>query len=135
MSSLSSKLLSEVKESEDEEESDTGEISVNFQFVEGFRKGSRLVWAFEEQHLFYFNSYSKKTQSSGYTCYEDNCSARIFVKDDGRAFKIAAKKHKIHNTHYETYKHMYCCNLMKIKAKNAPASMTPHEIYKEVLKE
>lgn len=144
MGSFSQKILNEINEineklTENEDESSDDSVlesQVHFEFIPGFRKGSRIVWAFEEQHLYYVNSFSKKTKLTACTCYETNCTARIFIREDGTAHKEKTHEHRnSHGTHYEIYKHMYCFNKMKDKAASAPASIQPYEIYKEVLLE
>lgn len=146
MSSLSSRLLAEMNNdiesvSEDDEvlteDIDINlEIEVKFEYIEGLRKGSKLVWAFENRHLYYINAYSKKTKLTACTCYDPKCTARIYIRENNTGFQLIGSKHvKAHGSHYEIYKRMYCCNKMKRRATNAPASMTSHEIYKEVLKE
>lgn len=141
MSSLSARLLGEMNEQFSENEDNVDEVSsesveVQYEYISGLRKGSRIVWAYQEMHLYYINAFSKKTGLTACTCYERNCKARIFIRADHTAFKEYSHKHENnHGSHYEVFKHMYCVNKMKDKASSAPASMQPYEIYKEVLVE
>lgn len=70
-----------------------------------------------------------------YTCRKENCTVRVHVKDDDSfAYKEIGDEHD-HESQYEDFKTMYCDNLMKQKARTAPASMTPNAIYMEVVAE
>lgn len=133
-SSLLLKEIENVITSEDEEEEHL--IEVIYQLIPGFRINSELMWAFEERQLYYENSYSNKTKLKAYTCRVKGCTARVFVREDGTAFRDTERKHlKSHGTQYQDYKFMYCDNMMKERAKTAPASMTPYDIYMEVVVE
>lgn len=143
MSTFSERLRNEMNqmnesltENEDESSDDsTLDFEIQYEYIPGFRKGSQVVWAFEEKKLYYVNSYSKKTKLTACTFYENQCTARIFIRENGTAFKQTTHKHKRHDSHYEIFKHMYCFNKMKDRAASAPASTQPYEIYKEVLVE
>lgn len=63
------------------------------------------------------------------------CCARLYIRGDGTAYRKAAKPHSNHGTQYTKFKEAYCFNRMKEKAVSAPASVTPYEIYKEVVME
>lgn len=73
---------------EEEEEINTNTIlNLQYEIVEGLRTGSLLLWATHEQQLYYRNSFSTKTQQTAYTCRFPNCRARVFVRNDGTAFR------------------------------------------------
>lgn len=117
-----------------DEESDF--IDVKYVIIAGFRVNSKLMWAYEEKQLYYENSYSQKTKLKAYTCRFKGCTARVFVREDQTAFKDTERRHLMsHGTQYQEYKFMYCDNKMKERAKKAPASMTPYDIYMEVIVE
>lgn len=119
--------------SEDEE---TGTIDVKYDIIAGFRVNSQLMWAYEENQLYYENSYSKKTKLKAYTCRIKGCPARVYVREDRSAFRDREIKHlSSHGSQYQEYKFMYCDNRMKDRAKSASASMTPYDIYMEVIAE
>lgn len=139
---LSTILLNEMNEAicftDDSEEVDIkiiGEIEVFFEWIPGLREKSSLLWAFEEEHLYNANSYSKKKKATACTCMEPKCYAWVFVRDDGTAYRLSSISHSSHGSFYEKYKHMYCFNKMKERAISAPASTTPFEIYSDVLLE
>lgn len=82
---LSAKLLNEINNSicatNAVEEADLqmiGEIEVIFEWIPGLRQGSKLLWAYEEENLYYANSYSKKTKITACTCIEPKCNARWY---------------------------------------------------------
>lgn len=139
-SSLSKQLLArindEIASGSIAEEQPIDEIEVQFVRIPGFRANSTLMWAHEEQHLYYFNSYSERTGLSAYTCYDSTCRARIYIRKDETAFRRSSIPHDAaHGLHYETYKHMYCYNKLREKAVSVPASMLNIDIYNEVIKE
>lgn len=144
MSSFSKRLIDEISlmneslavDEDDSLDESFLEIEIQYEYIPGFRKGSKIVWVLQEKNLYYVNSFSNKTKLTACTCYETSCTARIFIKEDGTAYKEKGHKHKkSHGSHYEIFKHMHCFNMMKNKAASSPASIQPYEIYKEVLLE
>lgn len=133
--SFTSQLLREMENAlSDSQSEDTSEV--NYSIICGLRQGSQLLWIPDEQQLFYRNSYSIKTKLTTYTCRVKNCLAKVYVNPDGTAFKDETEVHNpSHGSQYTEFKLMYCDNQMKEKAKTAPASMTPYEIYMEVVVE
>lgn len=139
MTLLSERILMQINQEDDEANLDndeqvanTSEINVKFKWIPGFRKNSKIVWAYEQNMLYYVNSYSVKSGLTACTCY-GNCRARLFIRKDNTAF--IRKPHEPHGSHYETFMHMHCFNLLKQKATNAPASTRNLDIYNEVVKE
>lgn len=141
---LSERLLAEMNKSitsasEDDVRIDSGridEIEIEYKWIPGFRKKSVVLWAHEEEHLYYYNSYSQKTGYTACTCYDSSCTARIFIREDGTAFRRNFVPHNpSHGSHYETFMHMHCFNKLREKVNTAPASMSNSDIYKEVIKE
>lgn len=138
--SFCSELWREMEDALDEPEEaeeEYGVVSnVQYEMVEGLRNGSKLLWATEEQQLFYKNSFSTKTQLTAYTCRIANCKARIFVRPDSTAFRDPTKRHiNEHSSQYTDFKQMFCESKMKQRARTAPASMSPYEIYMEAVVE
>lgn len=73
---LSTRLLTEMNsaicstnETEEVDLNTFGEIEVFFEWIPGLRKGSKLLWAYEEEHLYYVNSYSQKKKITACTLY------------------------------------------------------------------
>lgn len=142
MASLSKRLLAQITRDQEcgnsEENSEinqnSGEsASVKFQRIPGFRKNSTIVWAHEQQFLYYINAHSDKTGITACTCYDENCRARLYIKDNSTAY-CNSVPHE-HESHYQIYMHMYCYNLLKQKVFSAPASVSNKELYNEVIKE
>lgn len=140
---LSAQLMREMEgnlsgsESEDEVNGrlPTG-INVKFEDIRGLRENSKLVWAFEEKNLYYRNAISAKTQIEACKCYKAGCKSRLYIRPNGTAFRHVDVNHsRIHGSMYLEYKMMHCFNIMKDKARSAPASTTNFEIYQEVIKE
>lgn len=140
---LSAKLLNEINDSicatneaEGADLQTIGEIEVIFEWISGLREGSKLLWAYEEEHLYYVNSYSKKSKTTACTCIEPKCNARVYVRDDGTAYRQSSTQHLLsHGSFYQKYKVSYCFNKMKERASSAPASTTPFEIYSDAVLE
>lgn len=139
MDLLSAQLLREINEEISHEEgaiNTIGEIEIRYVMTAGIREGSSLVWAFDEENLYYKNSYSDSTGVRACKCYFNGCSARLYIRPNGTAFRFSDIKHAdFHGSMYSTYKYAYCFNAMKQKAKSALASTTTHDIYKEVVLE
>lgn len=139
MDLLSAQLLREINGESSRNEDDltiVGNIEVHYTMVPGLRKGSSLVWAFEEDHLYYKNSYSKVNALDSCKCYKKGCKARLYIREDGSAFRHGDIEHaKSHGSMYTEFKFMYCFNKMKEKADTALASTTTYQIYTEVVLE
>lgn len=111
-------------------------IDVNFEYITGLRKNSILIWVDKEKCLYYKNSWNSTLGAMGCTCYDQKCKKRIYIREDDTAFTFAAPEHRReHGSMYETYKSMYCFNLLKKKCLTAAASMPPRKIYEEVVVE
>lgn len=122
-------------EIEDEYE-DIAFSNVNFEMINGFKVGSKLIWDRDEKQLYYKNSISKKKQGVGYTCRVEGCTARVFFKSDNTVVRDVGSMHlRTHSDQYHTCKQMWCENKMKERARTAPMSMTPFEIYLEAVNE
>lgn len=137
-STLSAELLKEMEDALTTDESyieDEDHIEVKYEMIVGFRINSMILWAYEEKELYYENAYSTKTKLRGFTCRKKKCNARIYVREDGTAFRDPEQCHRSHGNQYQAFRNMYCDNKMKEKARTAPASMTPYDIYMEVVVE
>lgn len=134
--SFCSGLLREIEN--DSEESEEQESDVNtylqYEIIEGLRRGSTLLWTTQEQQLYYRNSYSAKTQLTAYTCRFLGCTVRVFVGPDNTAYRQTFPIHT-HRSQYMEYKQMCCEKEMKDRAKNAPSSMSPYDIFMEAVVE
>lgn len=128
--------LSSIDDTEDGEEFNSIDfIEVRSEWIMGFRKNSILLWTLEEEYLYYKNAYNNTKKVTACTCIDQNCKARIFVREDGTAYRLSSSSHIPHGTFYEKYRHMYCFNRMKEMAISAPASSTPYEIFTEAVLE
>lgn len=131
--SFSSELLREMEDAllqsqQDNEVSNT----IIYTIICGLRNGSKVLWIPDENQLFYRNSHSSKTKLTQYSCRKNNCSVKVYVRPDGTAFKDDIEMHT-HGSQYMDYKFMRCENKMKETAKAAPASISPYEIYMDVV--
>lgn len=136
--SFCSELLREMEndlEGPQEEETDMI-LNLQFQIIEGLRQGSKLLWVPHEQQLYYKNSFSNKTNITGYTCRVPDCPARVNVRADNTAYRDPTIGHLTsHGSQYSAYKQMVCEANMKQRAKTAPASVSSYAIYMEAVSE
>lgn len=134
--SFCSQLLQEMEvvlEQEEGEEENNGISDMRYEIIEGLRETSSLLWTQQEHQLYYKNSFSNKTQLTAYTCRIANCRARVYVRTDNTAFRSTIPHQ--HESQYKVFKQMYCEKQMKERARNAPASMSPYDIYMEAVAE
>lgn len=139
---LSTRLLNQMNNSlhatdeEDECDIQIDMIDLEWQMIKGLKKNSNLLWTPEEQYLYYANSYSQKTKITAYTCIIPQCRARVYVREDGTAYRLRSVPHLLsHGLMYTDYLHAHCANRMKERAATAPASTTSYEIFSEVVLE
>lgn len=136
---LSEQLLREIEDELSNNEDEpiiVGEIEIKYEMIYGLRKGSSLVWTPEEEYLYYKNSYSRKTRLESCKCYKPNCKARLYIRENGKAYRKSDIDHAVnHGSMYTDFKMMYCYNKMKQKAEKSPASITSFQIYQEVVLE
>lgn len=137
---LSAQLLREMEEnlteSDNDDEVNFTELNVEYRIISGLRENSKLVWAPTEKNLYYKNSQSKITGCEACKCYKSGCFARLYIRENGSAFRHSNVEHsRSHGSMYTEYKMMYCFNKMKEMARSAPASTTSYQIYQEVIKE
>lgn len=138
---LQARLLAEYNERfESDSESDdlnsdhSLQVSLNIVFIRGFRNNSKIVY--DGEYLYYQNAFNKYHGVTACTCYEKECTARIFVRKDETAYKLRTMQHsKTHGNMHDIFKHMHCFNLMKDKCLTAPASIPVREIYNDVVLE
>lgn len=81
-------------------------------FVTGYRLNSKIAWAAGENHLYYKNAFNKTLNALGYKCVTDGCEGKIYVRDDGTAFRIN-QNHIEHGNHNDRFFGMHCVNLIK----------------------
>lgn len=138
---LRNKLLAEFldhsieDETENENPNTGGLVIVTFIWIQGLRENSKLMWVPNEENLYYANVRSREYDAMGYTCYVKKCTARIYLKDDGTAFKTQIREHCNHETMYSVYREMQYINAMKENCQNASASITIREIYNDAVLE
>lgn len=134
---LQARLLAEFDEiiSDDSDVSSIDEEPQYVQEIRGFRKNSKVIWDPLEQNLYYKNVWNEKANGTACTCYDEKCTKRIYINEDGLVISSLSSHNINHGSMYETYKHMYCFNLMKDRCLTAPACMSVREIYDEVVLE
>lgn len=108
-------------------------ISYDFQWIEGLRAGSRLVWVPREENIYYSNTINIKRDAISCTCYENSCTARILILSDGTAAKESNSQNHTHGSLYQVYKERYLFSWMKERCRTAPASALIRDIYNEAV--
>lgn len=71
----------------------TGFFLLMFTWIEGLRKGSRLIWVPNEECIFYSNAINQKDGAIACTCYIKGCKERIFIRNDGSAIRKTTPNH------------------------------------------
>lgn len=139
---LASQLLNEFEKSDeieflppnDDEKNDdaqkncdpSGLLMLIFTWIEGLRKGSRLVC------LFYANVAADEENEIACTCYVKNCKERIFIKDDGSGKRKKPPNHN-HGSLYNVYKERFLFTFMKERVRTAPASAVNRDVFDEAV--
>lgn len=133
--SLQDRLLGEyINHEDDSDDEGISQIPMLIEYITGFRSDSNIVWAIEEENLYYRGHWNATLQARVCTCYDENCLKKIYIREDGTAFELVGNKHdNDHGKMYRTYKHMYCFNLIKQRCLTAPASMSIKVIYDDVV--
>lgn len=147
---LKSQLLAEFSDEEsetDDEQIKYGECEENIaenilrekpmelQKIRGFRDNTYVFWSADTETLYYKNS-SCKDGFIACTCVVKQCTDRCYIEEKtGKAFKHRSTHTVNHGSMYEIYKHMECFNKMKDRCMTAPASMSPRDIYNEIVLE
>lgn len=134
---LQDRLLNEFIDHDDDidkEDEGISEIPVLIEYIEGFRANSKIVWAIQEENLYYRGHWNAKLEATVCTCYDESCQKKIYIRKNGTAFELPGGNHNgNHGKMYTTFKHMYCFNMMKQRCLVAPASMTIKSIYNDVI--
>lgn len=81
---------------------------LTFEEVDGRRKGSKLIWVFEEKNLYFPKE--KRSGRDEYLCYQNKidtngvkCSARCMI-DSNRKITKGVVPHSAHSNHESIYK-------------------------------
>lgn len=99
----------------EEAENTIGEIRVKYVIIPGFRKNSNIVWAMEEEFLYYRNAKSDNTKEIACKCYVAGCYARLYIREDKTAYRLLEHDSIKHGSMYTTYKHMYSTQIISRK--------------------
>lgn len=110
-----------------------GRIIVDFEWIEGLRSGSRLVWVPKEECIYYSNAISKKHNAIACTCYDSSCKERIMILEDGTATRLTNTINHTHGSLYNVYKERTLYTFMKERCRTAPASALIRDIYNEAV--
>lgn len=106
---------------------------MDFTWIEGLRKGSRLVWVPSEDNLYLSKAMSSKYDALACTCYMKGCKERIFIMNDGTVGRATRTSNHNHASLYNVYKELFLFNWMKERCRTAPASALIRDIYNEAV--
>lgn len=103
--------------------------NLNYTFTTGDRLDGELMWVADDESLYVSNGKIVKTDNSeAFTCSVNKCTARVYLKPNGIAYKVA--EHTVnHGSMYQTYKKFQCRSFMREECMSAGASKTPSDIY------
>lgn len=132
--SRNSKLRVNLFDDEEEEEGiEFDEFQPNilhYSWITGGRKDSELMLATEEECLFVSNGKITKDKSEAFTCNVKKCGARVYLKQNGIAIKVA--DHTVtHGSMYDEYLKLQCRNYMREECAFAGASKSISDIFGE----
>lgn len=132
-SKLAINLLDEDEEEPEGVEFDDDETNIiHYSWINGIRKDSELMYAVEEECLYVSNGKIVKDQSEAFTCHVKKCGARVHLKQNGIAIKVA--DHTInHGSMRKTYMELQCRNFMREECEFAGASKSISDIYQEAV--
>lgn len=122
---------------DDENYSDNDGFSVpkNFHYTwtVGIRSNSELMWAVEEEILYVSNGkIVTKDGDEAFTCYEKKCKGRVYLKQNGIAYKV--KEHTVnHGSMYDKYLEMQCREMMREQCRISGASKSVRDIYEDAV--
>lgn len=124
---------SDIELLEDDDDDDCIPESFHYIFIVGVRSDSELMWATEEENLYVSNGkIIAKEDAEAYTCYEKKCKGRVYLKQNGIAYKV--HEHTIaHGSMYKTYIECICREMMRQECKNAGASKSITDIYNDAV--
>lgn len=108
--------------------------SIEFEWIEGSRSDSKLIWVPSEHCLYYTNVFNARLNAVACTCYEKECRARILIKKDNTAIRqLSSMPHISHGSMYHTYKEKRLFVFMKERCLTVPASASTKSIYDEAV--
>lgn len=137
--SIENRIENVIYDDERDENSDyelnrqNGPISLNFEWIEGLRTGSRLVWVPSEDGLYYSNAINKKNSAIACTCFIKHCKERILILDDGTATRENLSTNHTHGSLYHVFKERFLFAFMKERCRTAPASALIRDVYNEAV--
>lgn len=110
-------------------------IPQNFHYTwtVGTRSDSELMYAVEDEILYVSNGkIVTKDGDEAFTCYEKKCKGRIYLKQNGIAYKV--KEHTVnHGSMYNKYIEMQCREMMREQCRISGASKSISDIYEEAV--
>lgn len=106
--------------------------NINYSWIVGVRSNSELLWATDEENLYVSNGKIVGNEDEAFTCYTKKCKGRVYLKQNGSAFKVA--EHTInHGSMYKNYIEMQCREHMREDCKTAGASKSIGDIYDDAV--
>lgn len=114
------------KDKEDEFQND------DFEIVTGYRDGSKLLYVPGEKFFYKQNTFSKTYDGMAYTCYDDECTARKVLINNGAERLTLNATHVPHLSMEKMYKELYYLNLMKNLCRTEPHSVSVSQIYERI---
>lgn len=109
--------------------------SVIYEFIAGYRSGSKLLYAIDEQNLYSFNTISKIGQS--YLCIEKGCNVRVYIVKDEKCIQQNRNCEHSHANKKKMYDELQCLNEIKEKCSQlnyllSGQKITVRDIYNSV---
>lgn len=129
----SAKLLFDTSENEIFDDDENCALqNLLYSWTVGIRSNSELLWVMKEEALYVSNGKILGNDEEAYTCYIKNCKGRVYLKQNGIAFKVA--EHTVnHGSMYKLYVEMQCREQMREDCRNAGASKSIGDIYDDAV--
>lgn len=101
-----------------------------YEMMPGFRFNSNVLYSPEEKQFYIRNSSSSKV-GIGYTCYVNECTARVHVRDM-KCYVADTKPHD-HQNKSDMYINLSALNEMKRMLRSFYNRMTPKQVFDDVI--
>lgn len=106
---------------------------MEFEFIAGLRKNSRLLWLKDDNQLFVLNRKNEKKNKKYYVCYEKECKVRVCLKNNLCVHLNENKTHN-HGDQIQFIHQLAVKNRIKEKCASTPTSSHRDIFIDEIVK-
>lgn len=102
-------------------------VSVDYEFIHGYRNNNPLLYVIEEQQ--FYKRQSTTSDCVNYTCYMSGCSCKMSIRD--RKCYVGSEFHD-HPNQAGMYIDLHALNKMKRIMRRDDNQLSPRTVYKKV---